>query len=221
MRYQKSKLMDPSSTDVVPRNDTTWIKTHNNNTPKLYHRLQQHREKIKGYECQDFSRKQKHIPKKIVRNSRTHPRAAALVQSPQDEQEQLRQWTTPNPEAKTEAAPQEDQAPAHTKPGRTFASNKSTSPRRLLGIQELIQEQQHWSSLHKTSKSSYANGQRQTQKQKLKQRPKKTKPLLTQNQGEPLRQTAQAKTYTNPQSTYERRAVQGLLQMPLWVDRNR
>ena len=104
---------------------------------------------------------------------------------------------------------------------KTLAGNKSTSPRRLLGIQELIQEQQHWSSLHKTSKSSYANGQRQTQKQKLKQRPKKTKPLLTQNQGEPLRQTAQAKTYTNPQSTYERRAVQGLLQMPLWVDRNR
>ncbi|WZZ14262.1 hypothetical protein YC2023_107351 [Brassica napus] len=62
---------------------------------------------------------------------------------------------------------------------KTLAGNKSTSPRRLLGLQELIQEQQHWASLHKTSKSSYATGQRRTQKQKLKQRPKKTKPLLT------------------------------------------
>lgn len=108
-------------------------------------------------------RKQKHIPKKIVKTSRTHPRAAALGQSPQDEQEQLCHRTTLNPEAKTETAPQGDQASAH----------------------------------------------RQGMKPE------------TQNQGQPLRQTAQITTFTNPQSTYERRAVQGLLQMPLWVDRNR
>ncbi|WZZ36195.1 hypothetical protein YC2023_019596 [Brassica napus] len=88
---------------------------------------------------------------------------------------------------------------------KTLAGNKSTSPRRLLGLQELIHEQQHWASLHKTSKSSYATGQHRTtpnpetkteaapQEDQAPAHRQGMKPE-TQNQGQPLRQTAQVIT---------------------------